>query len=55
VLYQVWVGCIEFHTAMRDGLLQVTGSRELTRVLPRALLLSPVAPYVRRARSYTEK
>lgn len=50
VLYQVWEAHIEWAAAMRDGLIEVTGNRDLVRALPRALLLSPVAPYVRRAR-----
>ncbi|WP_214369414.1 winged helix-turn-helix transcriptional regulator [Pseudonocardia sp. H11422] len=50
VLYQVWEARIEFLPAVRDGLLRVTGPRDLVRLLPRALQFSPVAPYVRRAR-----
>lgn len=49
VLYQVWEGRIELGAAVRDGLLRLDGTRELVRRLPKALLLSPVAPYVRRA------
>jgi DNA-binding HxlR family transcriptional regulator len=52
VLYQVWEGVIELPAAARDGLLQVTGRRELVVLLPEALRLSPVAPYVRRARAF---
>lgn len=50
VLYQIWEGRIEYGSAVRDGLLVVTGQKALVRALPRALRLSPVAPYVRRAR-----
>lgn len=51
VLYQVWEGQIELHNATRGGLIRLTGPRELVAALPRALRFSPVAPYVRRARS----
>jgi DNA-binding HxlR family transcriptional regulator len=50
VLYQVWEGRIEYGQAVRDRLLVVTGEKALVRALPRALQLSPVAPFVRRAR-----
>ena len=49
VLYQVWEGVFELRSAMREGLLRVTGPRELVLVFPEALKFSPVAPYVRRA------
>lgn len=49
VLYQVWEGRIPLATARRDGLVRVTGDRELVRALPSALAFSPVAPLVRRA------
>ena len=51
VLYQMWEGVFELPAAARDGLLQVAGRRELVLRLPDALRLSPVAPYVRRARA----
>lgn len=49
VLYQVWEGRIELASAVRNGLVALHGPRELVRALPKALQLSPVAPYVRRA------
>ncbi len=49
VLYQVWEGRIEYGAAVRDRRLVVTGPTDLVRALPRSLLLSPVAPYVRQA------
>ncbi len=51
VLYQVWEGVIELSTAARTGLLSVAGRRDMVLLLPGALRLSPVAPYVRRARA----
>ncbi|MCW0213886.1 MAG: helix-turn-helix transcriptional regulator [Pseudonocardia sp.] len=49
VLYQVWEGRVPLAAARRDGRVRVTGERELVRALPSALVLSPVAPHVRRA------
>lgn len=51
MLYQVWEGVIELPAAVRDGLVTLTGPRELLLRLPEALALSPVAPHVRRARA----
>ena len=51
VLYQVWIGVVPLRAAARDGLVAVTGHRETVRLLPDALRLSPVAPYVERARA----
>lgn len=51
VLYQVWEGVIDLLTAVRDGRVRLTGRRDALLVLPDALRFSPVAPYVRRARS----
>jgi DNA-binding HxlR family transcriptional regulator len=51
VLYQVWEGVIGLQAAVRDGLVSLTGRREVLRLLPAALRFSPVAPYVRRARA----
>src|SRR3712207_6555757 len=48
-LYQVWEGRIEYGAAVRDRRLVVTGPTDLVRALPRSLLFSPVAPYVRQA------
>lgn len=50
VLYQVWVGAVALPAAVRDGLVTLTGRRDAVRRLPDALLLSPVAPFVERAR-----
>lgn len=50
VLYQVWVGVVALQAAVREGLVTLTGRREAVRRLPDALRLSPVAPYVERAR-----
>ncbi|MEV7430898.1 MULTISPECIES: helix-turn-helix domain-containing protein [unclassified Nocardioides] len=47
-LYQVWEGRIELRSAVRDGLVGLSGRREVLLVLPDALLFSPVAPLVRR-------
>lgn len=49
VLYQVWEGRIALLAAQREGLVRVSGDRELARALPSALRFSPVAPFVRRA------
>ena len=51
VLYQVWEGVIDLSAAVRDGLVTLTGRRDVLLRLPEALLLSPVTPYVRRARA----
>jgi DNA-binding HxlR family transcriptional regulator len=51
VLYQVWEGVVELAAASRDGLVELTGRREVLLRLPESLRLSPVAPHVRRARA----
>ena len=51
VLYQVWEGVVELPAAVRDGRVSLHGRRDLVLALPAALLFSPVAPYVRRART----
>jgi DNA-binding HxlR family transcriptional regulator len=51
VLYQVWEGVLELPAATRAGLLTLHGRRDVVAALPEALRFSPVAPYVRRARS----
>ena len=48
-LYEVWDGRMEYGAAVRDRRLVVTGETPLVRALPRSLLLSPMAPYVRQA------
>lgn len=50
-LYQLWEGVIEFRAALRDGLMTISGRREMMLVFPEALRFSPVAPYVRRGRA----
>lgn len=50
-LYELWEGRFELLTAVRDGRVTLTGRRDLLLVLPEALQLSPVAPYVRRAQA----
>lgn len=51
VLYQVWEGVLELPAAVRAGLVTLSGRREVLSRLPEALMLSPVAPHVRRARA----
>jgi DNA-binding HxlR family transcriptional regulator len=48
-LYQWWEGVFDLPTAIRDERIRLTGRREVVMLLPEALRLSPVAPYVRRA------
>lgn len=50
-LYELWEGRFELRSAVRDGRVSLSGRRDLLLVLPEALLLSPVAPYVRRAQA----
>jgi len=54
VLYQVWEGVLELPAAARGGLLTLAGRREVLLLLPEALRLSPVAPFVRKARARAE-
>jgi DNA-binding HxlR family transcriptional regulator len=51
VLYQVWEGVFGLQAAVRDGLITLTGRRDVLLRLPEALRFSPVAPYVRRAQA----
>ena len=53
VLYRIWLGALALPAAVRDGLVTLTGRREIVRRLPDALQLSPAAPYVRRAQAGT--
>lgn len=46
VLYQVWLGRLPLATALRDGRVRIEGRSDITRPLPEALQLSPVAPLV---------
>lgn len=48
-LYEIWEGRIELGRAVRDGQVRLLGRRDVVLRLPSALLLSPVAPYVRRS------
>ena len=48
-LYQLWEGVFDLPAGLRHDRIRLTGRRELVLVLPEALRLSPVAPYVRRA------
>jgi putative sterol carrier protein len=50
-LYRMWEGEIGLLDAVKSGSIELTGPRWITRGLPRWLQLSPVAPYVRAARS----
>jgi hypothetical protein len=45
---------LELPAAARDGLITLTGRRDVLLRLPGALRLSPVAPYVRKARARAE-
>lgn len=48
-LYQLWEGVFDLPSGLRQDRIRLTGRRDLVLVLPEALRLSPVAPYVRRA------
>jgi DNA-binding HxlR family transcriptional regulator len=50
VLYRVWVGHLEYRTALREGGIVVNGPPSLARELPRWLMFSPMAPFVRAER-----
>ncbi len=47
LLYQVWLGELDYAAAVRCGRLVVEGPRTLVRALPRWLMWSPMAPFVR--------
>lgn len=51
LLYRVWVGHIDYHTAVRHGDIAVDGPRELTRALPNWFMWSPMAQFVRECRT----
>jgi DNA-binding HxlR family transcriptional regulator len=51
LLYQVWVGHIDYHVAVRRGDITVEGPRELARALPRWFMWSPMAQFVRDCRT----
>ncbi|WP_219944578.1 helix-turn-helix domain-containing protein [Iamia sp. SCSIO 61187] len=46
VLYQVWLGRVPLSTALRDGRVRIDGRPDVTRPLPAALQLSPMAETV---------
>jgi DNA-binding HxlR family transcriptional regulator len=50
-IYQLWEGEIDLLDAVRAGEIQVSGDRRVVSRLPDWLQLSPVAPYVRAART----
>ena len=50
-LYQVWEAEIDLLDAVRAGIVELSGARWVVAGLPRWLLLSPVAPIVRAART----
>jgi DNA-binding HxlR family transcriptional regulator len=45
--YRLWLGYIDYGTAIRSSALIVEGSKPLTRAFPQWLMFSPMAPYVR--------
>jgi DNA-binding HxlR family transcriptional regulator len=48
-LYQVWLGRLDLRAAIRAGSVELIGPPALTRRIPDALVLSPVAPLVANA------
>jgi DNA-binding HxlR family transcriptional regulator len=50
-LYRMWEGEIGLLEGVRQGVIDLTGPRWIVSGLPRWLMLSPVAPVVRAARS----
>jgi DNA-binding HxlR family transcriptional regulator len=50
-LYRMWGGEVELLDAVKAGSIELTGPRWIKRGLPGWLQLSPVAPYVRAART----
>lgn len=49
LFYRVWLGRLDYATAMRSGQIVVEGPPTLARQLPRWFLWSPMAPVVRSA------
>jgi DNA-binding HxlR family transcriptional regulator len=49
-LYRVWEGQLDLLDAMRQGLLDLQGPREIVRDLPRWFAASPIEPIVRAVR-----
>ncbi|HJR59320.1 MAG TPA: helix-turn-helix domain-containing protein [Vicinamibacterales bacterium] len=50
LFYSVWIGQLEYDTAVRRGALVVDGVPALARVLPQWLMWSPMAKFVRERR-----
>jgi DNA-binding HxlR family transcriptional regulator len=50
-MYRVWLGREELYDALRDEQIRLSGRAPLVRAFPRWLELSPVAPFVREART----
>ena len=50
LLYQVWLGRMDYTAALRCGGLALDGPRPLARALPRWLMWSPMATFVRAER-----
>jgi hypothetical protein len=50
VFYRVWLGYMDYDTAVRSGAIVVDGRPALARELPRWLMWSPMARHVRAER-----
>jgi hypothetical protein len=50
LLYQVWLGRIDYDAAVRQGGIVVDGPLDLARALPRWFMWSPMAHFVRECR-----
>ena len=47
LFYRLWSGYLEYHSALRGGLVVVEGSPSLAKQLPRWFMWSPTAGFVR--------
>ena len=54
VFYRVWLGFIDYETAIRSGAVAVEGAPALVRAFPRWLMWSPMAKHVRAERERRE-
>ena len=54
LLYQVWLGRLDYDLAVRRGGIVVEGPRELSRALPRWFMWSPMARFVRADRESSQ-
>jgi DNA-binding HxlR family transcriptional regulator len=45
-MFKVWNGRLDLSTELRAGRVQISGTTAIARLLPKALLLSPIAPVV---------